>query len=94
MKSRNTHILGLLGVAANLGLLGAVVSGVSDKATPTPPFARVLSFAPGGSKWPFDCKTPPALLLLIMAGPVMTDFAIEECCACFRVGGIVGDIWG
>lgn len=47
-----THILGLLGVAANRGLLGAVVSGVSDKAIPTPPFARILSLemALGGSK--------------------------------------------
>jgi len=51
-RDRGTHILGLFGVADNLGLFGAVVSGVSDSATPTPPFPTALSFgaAPGGNK--------------------------------------------
>lgn len=46
-------------VARILGLLGAVVAGVSVKAM-------------------------PALLLLLMAGALMTDFAIDECWVCFR----------
>lgn len=36
-KDSDTHILGLFGVADNRGLFGAVVSGVSDNAAPTPP---------------------------------------------------------
>ena len=72
-----------------------MVAGVSDKVLPTPVDEGLSFAAPGGTtKWPLLCRIPPALVLLLIAGALMTDLAMDECWACFREAGVPVGVLG
>lgn len=79
-----------------------MAAGVSVNAYPVPccahagslfPVPSTLQPTPGGARYELLDGVMPALADLLMAGAVITDFAIDECCLCL-LGPLIGDKTG